>query len=134
MRQPISGINPQILVWAREKAGQTIEDVATALKKDPSVIRSWESGETSPTYVQLETLAYRVYKRPLALFFFPDPPPEPDPEQSFRTLPDSEIQELIADTRHKIRVARAMQISIAELAGTNPATKHLLRDISASGS
>jgi len=134
MRQPISGINPRILVWAREKSGQTIEDVANALKKDPSVIRSWESGKAAPTYVQLETLAYRIYKRPLALFFFPQPPPEPDPEQSFRTLPDSEIQELIADTRHKIREARAMQISISELAGANPGPKNLLRDISASGS
>jgi len=38
------------------------------------VIEGWEAGASAPTYPQLEALAYKVYKHPLALFFFPEPP------------------------------------------------------------
>jgi Zn-dependent peptidase ImmA (M78 family)/transcriptional regulator with XRE-family HTH domain len=130
MSKPVSGINTAVLEWARRRSGRTIADVAAALRKDPQVIRSWELGESAPTYVQLEALAYRLYKRPIALFFFPEVPPEPDPEQSFRTLPETAIEELSGHTRHKIREARAMQVSLAELAGgANPAERQILRDL-----
>jgi len=99
MAEPISGVNPAVLVWARERSGLSIEQVADALDKSSLVVRDWESGKASPTYVQLEKLAYSVFRRPLALFFFPKPPEEPDPHQSFRTLPDFEIDELSAESR-----------------------------------
>lgn len=133
MSQQVSGINPQILVWAREKAGQSVEEVAAAFKKDPEIVLSWEKGTAAPTYVQLEKLAYKVYKRPIALFFFPEPPAEPDPRQEFRTLPDSEIEDLSPDTRHKVREAVALQLSLAELTGgINPSPRRILRDIAVS--
>src|SRR2546427_5395405 len=119
MANQVAGINPNVLVWARERSGHSIEDVAASFKKDAKEIESWERGETAPTYVQLEKLAYVLYKRPLALFFFPDVPAEENPEKSFRTLPDSEIEDLAPDTHHKIREARAMQISLAELSRNN---------------
>ena len=83
--------------------------------------------------MQLERLAYVLYKRPLALFFFPDVPEEPNPEQSFRTLPDSEVEELAPDTHHKIREARAMQLSLKELSGKNPTAKQILKDLGFQG-
>ncbi len=130
MSEPVSGINPRMLIWARESAGYTPAEVAAAFKKDPRVIERWEQGEAAPTYVQLETLAYKLFKRPLALFFFPEPPPESDPRQEFRTLPETEIDELEADTRHKVREALASQIALAELTGgQNPVTPRLLRDV-----
>lgn len=119
-----------MLAWARKRSGQTIEQVAAAMGKDASVVSSWEAGEAAPTYVQLEKLAYVVFRRPLALFFFPVPPDEPEPQQSFRTLPDFEIDELSAETRFKIRQARAMQLSFVELAaGKSPAARQLTRDL-----
>lgn len=130
MSQPVSGINPKILVWARESAGQTLAEVAAAVKKEEEVVRSWEEGTAAPTYVQLEALAYKVYKRPVALFFFPEPPSEPDPRHEFRTLPDTEIEELGADTRLKVREAVALQLSLAELTGgVNPAPRRILKDL-----
>ncbi len=133
MSTPLTGINPDILIWARERSGQTVEDVAKRLKKDPAVISLWETGEAAPTYVQLENLAYVVYKRPIAIFFFPSPPEEPTPETSFRTLPDFEIAKLNADTRFKIRKARALQLSLVELHdGVNPSQTPVFRALSAS--
>ena len=105
-----SGVNFRVLRWARERAGYSREEVARHFKKDVAEIEGWETGTSVPTYSQLEILAYTLYKRPVAIFFFPEPPDEPEPSQSFRTLPESEIKKLQPDTRLAIRQAQAMQI------------------------
>ncbi len=134
MGQAVTAITPRLLVWARERTGKRIEEVAEALGKPPEVIAAWESGAAAPTYPQLETLAYKIYRRPIALFFFPEPPDEPDPEHSFRTLPDFELEDLSADTRYKIRQARSFQLSLYELnGGANPARSVIFRDINVRG-
>jgi len=134
MPATVTAVNPRLLVWARERAGKSVAEVAAQLKKQPADISAWESGEKAPTYGQLETLAYQVYKRPIALFFFPEPPDEPAPEHSFRTLPETEIEELSSDTRYKIREARALQLSLYELnQSRNPQPSLIFRDIAAGG-
>ncbi len=132
MGTPVTGVNPQMLVWARERSGHSVEEVAEALGKTVDVIKTWETGTAAPTYPQLEGLAYRVYKRPIALFFFPEPPDEPDAEHAFRTLPDFELEDLGSDTRYKIRHALALQESLRELnRGANPAERKIFRDLEA---
>jgi len=61
-------------------------------------------------------LAYNVYKRPLAVFFFPEPPAE-EIRTSFRTLPDFEFDSFDADTRYAIRQAASRQLALEELCG-----------------
>lgn len=134
MGAPVSGINGKILIWARERSGQTIAQVAAALGRGPEEIEAWEAETGAPTYPQLEALAYRVYKRPIAIFFFPEPPDEPDPEHSFRTLPRFEVEDLSADTRYKVRQARALQLALHELhGGTNPAPRQIFREVKPAG-
>lgn len=128
--ETVSGMNPKVLEWARRQAGLSVAEVADKLKKNPTVIQSWETGDSAPTYAQLETLAYKVFKRPVALFFFPEPPDEPGPERSFRTLPTPEASGLNADTRFKLREARAFQLFLYELNGDrNPADRRIFDDI-----
>lgn len=130
MAETVSGINPTILSWARRQSGLSVAEVARKLKRDPAIVEAWERGDSAPTYVQLERLAYGVYHRPVALFFFPAPPDESPPESSFRTLPASEAADLEPDTRYKIREARALQLSLYELNdGTNPAERRIFEDI-----
>ncbi len=130
MKQPAVGINPKLLKWARETSGYSIEQVASALKKKPESIIAWEAGTELPTYMQLEKLAYQLYKRPMALFFFPEPPDETQPSKSFRTLPKNEIDELNSDTLITLRKARAMQLALYELTdGANTTTKCIFRDV-----
>ena len=57
MAEHVNGINPDILKWARERSGYTVETIAAFLKKDASIVNDWESGERALTYVQLEKLA-----------------------------------------------------------------------------
>jgi len=134
MGDKLTGVNPNIIQWARERARYSLESVAVKFKKDVSVIEKWESGEDFPTYSQLEKLA-EIYKRPLALFFFPEPPLEAEEKQEFRTLPDFEIENLAADTIYALRQAKAMQLSLQEINnGINPSTKKIFQDIAVSSS
>ena len=71
MSDPIP-VNPDVLRWARDSMRLSLEEVAGRMNKRVSDIEAWERGDESPTYIQLERLAYDIYKRPVALFFFPD--------------------------------------------------------------
>ncbi len=114
--ESVVGIQPSVMRWARESMGMTIEDVAQKLKRAPEEVMAWEAPNgASPTYAQLENLAYKVFKRPLAIFFLPTPPDEVPPTREFRTLPDSDLAELHADTHLQIRKAHAFQITLREL-------------------
>ena len=132
MSSPVTGINPDMLRWARERAGCSIGEAARAMKKSEDEIGRWETGLGAPTYPQLEKLAYQLYKRPLAIFFFPKPPAERDPHTEFRTLPEFEIENLSRATRFAIRQANAMQLALKELnVGINPSDRKILRDVKA---
>lgn len=133
MPKTLTGINPDVLRWARERSGLSVADVARKFSKSPATISGWEAGETSPTYVQLEKLAYQVYKRPVAIFFFPEPPDEPNKIGEFRTLPASEQESLSSDTRYAVRLAESMQIALRELnSGVNPSPRKIFDDVSTS--
>lgn len=132
MRESIP-VTPDVLRWARETAGFSIDDVAIKIKRKrvmAKTIEAWEQGEGSPTYPQLERLAYEIYKRPLALFFFPEPPQEESPRQSFRTLPEYEVAKMPPRLHYLIRQARVMQIDLAELNdNVNPARRQILHEL-----
>ncbi len=127
-------VNPTLLIWARETAGLSINDVVQkiSLKRvTAETVSAWEDGVEYPTYAQLKKLAYQIYKRPLALFFFPNPPEEETPGQSFRTLPDYAIDRLPSRMRQLMRNAKAMQLNLSELYdNTNPAKKIILKSLS----
>lgn len=107
--------NTDVLIWARESMNLTIEEVASRMKKTEYEIKAWESGDATPTYIQLEQLAYKIYHRPIALFFFPNVPEEDRVEQSFRTLPDTEIRKIPPKIHLLLRKAKVMQMNLTEL-------------------
>ena len=125
--EPVVGVQPSVIRWARESMGMSIEDVAHKLKKSSEEVVAWESeGGISPTYSQLENLAYKVFKRPLAVFFLPAPPDEIPPVREFRTLPDTDLQTLHADTYLQVRKAHAYQLTLKEIFdGSNPSGRQI---------
>ena len=128
MAEHVNGINPNILKWARERSGYTVEAIAAFLKKDASIVNDWESGERALTYVQLETLADK-YKRPIAIFFFPEPPEEPNIAENL-ALRSSNNNPLEPRTHILLRQAYARQLSLMELNfGTNPSEQKIFRDL-----
>ena len=128
--EPVAGVQPSVIRWARESMGLSVEDVAHKLKRPLEEVMAWESaGGSSPTYAQLESLAYKVFKRPLAIFFLPAPPDEIVPAREFRTLPDADLQALHADTYVQVRKAHAYQITLKEVfEGKNPSVRQISRE------
>ena len=127
-----SSVNPQVLQWARTRAGLTIEAAANAVGRSVDALIAWENGTESPTYRQLSDLAQRVYKRPIAVFFFPAPPDEEPIASEFRTLPESDREQLEPDTLFALREARAWQLSApAVLYGADEAFRGSIEDLRA---
>lgn len=126
----VTGVNPQILRWARTTVNMTLSQVATTLKRKSEEIEAWENGTSAPTYSQLEKLAYEVYKRPLATFFLPVVPEEKLPKSEFRTLPLADMETLEKDTCLKIRKAHAYQLSLFDIfSGKNPANQKIWKEV-----
>lgn len=123
-------INHDVLRWARETANYSVDDVVIKLKKksvDAEAVEQWESGIGSPTYSQLETLAYDIYRRPLAVFFLPEPPVEEIGARSFRSLSNSEYAEIPPAVRFLLRKAKSFQLGLYDVFdGVNPAEKSLI--------
>lgn len=116
-------INPDLIRWARERAGYSLEAAELHFRD----IRAWESRGKAPTYVQLESVADR-FKVPVSVLFFPEPPDVPEPSHSFRTLPEREFAGLPPRMHLLVRKAQAFQISLAELTeGRSRAGQPLLR-------
>lgn len=116
-------INPELIRWARERAGYSLE----AAEAHFPHIRSWESGDQAPRYIQLEKIADR-FRVPISVLFFSEPPDLPSPSRSFRTLPESEFAALPPRMHLLVRKAQAFQISLAELtARRSPAGQPILR-------
>lgn len=74
-------VNPELLVWARERAGLETVDLEHRFPK----INAWEAQEVQPTIKQLEDFARAVHV-PFGYLFLPAPPNEPLPIPDFRTL------------------------------------------------
>ena len=124
-------MNPRVLQWARDRIGLSLVDAASSVGRPVEVLAAWEEGSQAPTFRQLEALA-RVYRRPVAVFFFPEPPREPELRSEFRTLPEPDFEGLDPDTRIALREGLAWQQSLRELTGgRNPSDRQIIRDIAA---
>ena len=74
-------VNPELLRWARQRAGLAQEDLTARFKKLPG----WEEGETQPTLKQVEAFARAVHV-PVGYLFLTEPLEEPLPIPDFRTF------------------------------------------------
>lgn len=126
----LTGVNPAIIQWARERSGLSLDDLAILMKRDLGELQQWENGERAPSYTTLEELAYRHFKIPVAVFFFPVPPDVDDPKGNFRRLPECELERISPDTIQKIRVAQAYQDSLREFFLDSPPARMIHNDIS----
>lgn len=74
-------INPELLIWARERAGKGIEDLE---QRFPKMVL-WESGEVMPTLKQVQAFANAVHV-PVGYLFLQQPPVENLSIPDFRTV------------------------------------------------
>ncbi|MBI1209741.1 MAG: ImmA/IrrE family metallo-endopeptidase [Azospirillum sp.] len=79
-------VAPDMLRWARERAGIDPEELAGRFKKLPE----WEAETAKPTLKQLEAFAKAVHV-PIGFLFLPQPPEERLPVPDFRTFDSQAI-------------------------------------------
>ncbi|PHM61229.1 XRE family transcriptional regulator [Xenorhabdus ishibashii] len=86
--------NPEMLKWAREQAGLSVQEAAKKLSLGSSrmsgedILGLYESGEKAPTKNQLNEIA-KTYRRSFITFFLETPPIVANKGEDFRTLPNS---------------------------------------------
>ena len=76
-------VKPELLRWARERAGFSIGALVGRFPK----IKDWESGGVHPTLKQLEHFAKATFT-PIGFLFLQKPPVEKIPIPDFRTVGD----------------------------------------------
>lgn len=77
--------NPEILVWAREEAGYTPDDLANKLHIPIARFIEWETTGNNIPLGMLKKVA-NYYKRQLAVFCLPTTPPKINKPTDFRNL------------------------------------------------
>ncbi|MBL7214088.1 MAG: ImmA/IrrE family metallo-endopeptidase [Phycisphaerae bacterium] len=109
MSKSIKGlVTPSVLKWARDTAKMDLEEVSRRMKKTEEEILQWENGEEQPTFAQLKNIA-SIYRRPLAIFYLPEPPEEHVPLQDFRHLAAHEPAEWSSELAFWIRRMQMQQ-------------------------
>ena len=128
---------PDVLEWARQSIGLSIEVAAKKIGVDTIVLRYWEAGaETDdikgPTIGQLRKMA-EAYKRPLAALLLPEPPPAADlVGADFRLLPRNQDRAWSPELRvalRRVRMQRGVAGDLADLAGELPEPLALTIDL-----
>lgn len=120
-------VNPEILRWARESAGYSLEQAARRidLKEARGVageqrLAELESGKRTPSRTLLARMA-KQYRRPLIAFYLSRQPRTGDRGQDFRTLPAAQrsaseplLDALLRDIKARQDMVRAVLIDEEE--------------------
>lgn len=124
--EKITTLNPQVLKWARINSGASMEEAGKKAGKSEYIVL-WENGEDYPTYTQLKNLS-TLYRKPIAIFFFPEPPELKNIKTSFRTLPENIYDNLSRQSIKIIDESRVMQLNLLELNnGVNPSLSKITK-------
>ena len=114
-------LNPQILAWARDRAGLSVEEAAQALgfkdARDRTAaerLQAIEAGIEEPSRSVLQSMA-RKYHRSLLVFYLSQPPIIGDRGQDFRRAPGSKPLEYDPTLDALIRDIRGRQSIVRDL-------------------
>jgi Zn-dependent peptidase ImmA (M78 family)/transcriptional regulator with XRE-family HTH domain len=112
-------IRSEILTWARETAGLSLEDAAHAIglktaygQSGAERLAGMEAGQAEPPRNLLVKMS-EAYRRPLLVFYLSAPPKIGDRGQDFRTLPgperhNPELDALIRDINGRHELIKSM--------------------------
>jgi len=114
-------LNPQILTWARDTAGLSVDEAANALgfkdTRDRTAaerLRAMEAGKEEPSRSVLLNMA-RAYHRSLLVFYLSEPPRMGDRGQDFRRAPGTQPPEYDPTLDALIRDIRGRQGIVKDL-------------------
>lgn len=97
-------VQPELLTWARERAGVAMDALADRFPK----LEAWERGAVKPTLKQLEKFATATHT-PIGFLFLQEPPVESIPIPDFRTIRNKRIHRPSPDLLDMIYVCQQRQ-------------------------
>lgn len=97
-------VKPELLSWARERAGYDLVALAHRFPK----LAEWERGVVQPTLKQLEDFA-RATHTPIGFLFLPRPPVERLPIPDFRTVGNERVARPSPDLLDTIYICQQRQ-------------------------
>src|SRR5439155_22067874 len=107
-------VKPALVVWGPERSCLGLEEAASKMKIETSLLRAWENGTEQPSIAQVRKLG-EIYKRPLAVFFLQEPPTDFDAQREFRRLPGVTPQNESSEMRLALRTALFRREAAREL-------------------
>lgn len=116
-------VEPSVLRWARESIDLTPLAAARKIGVPDARVEEWESGDATPTIAQLREAA-KVYKRPLGVFFLPEPPTAFDAMRDFRRHQGAATGRWSPELHGEYRRALAQRdyaLELSEIEDTAPA-------------
>lgn len=111
-------INPEILVWARERAGLTVPQIAKKLSITPEQYLRWEAAEAKPTFNQAQNFAHKTYI-PFGYLYLDTAPEEPVLLPDLRTIGDHPVKQYSLELRDTINMALERQTWFREYSQLN---------------
>ena len=114
MAEAMLGVNGEIIRWAREYYNMQPDEAAMAIGVDLQRYSNWETGQEFPTYTKLKKIS-EVFRKPSAIFFFPEPPSLPPIKGDLRTLPTDVINRFSKNIIVQFEHAEVYQMSVKEL-------------------
>ena len=97
-------VRPDLLRWARERAGLSAAMLARRFPK----LEAWERGEARPTLKQIESFAKATYT-PVGFLFLREPPVESVPIPDFRTVENVHVGHPSPDLLDTVYVCQQRQ-------------------------
>lgn len=110
-------VEPDVLLWARETRGFTVQEAAKAIGVKPDRVEEWETGQQEPTVKQLRKASH-AYRRSIGLLFLPERPDDDEAPaiRDFRRLSDLDDEDFSPALRLEIRLAQDRRLEAIELA------------------
>lgn len=125
------GVNSEILLWARQTAGLSVDDAAhklgfrgTRKRTASDRLEALEGGLENPSRAVLLKMS-KIYRRPLLAFYLAVPPSKGDRGEDFRTLPDTIDPTTNALVDALVRNVRARQNMVRSILEDDEAEKLL---------
>ena len=106
---PYASVKPELLRWARERAGRDIADLTGRFAR----LAEWERGEAQPTFRQLEDFAKATHV-PFGYLFLPEPPVERIPIPDLRTVRNQKLSQPSPDLLDTIHAMQRRQAWLRE--------------------
>lgn len=111
---PKISVSGDVLRWAREQRGLSIELAAKRLQMGEERLRTIEAGTDQPSVSQLKKMSDK-YKRPLIVLLLDEPPTTFSALKDFRSLADDGTDPFTPELHDEIKRALVQQEIYAEL-------------------